>query len=72
GPAAVGWEGGAAVVPTDVPDPTLPAFVQALRGGSAEPLDEATVAGLADLVPVGRVLEALRASARTEAWCELS
>ncbi|MCU1691446.1 MAG: hypothetical protein JWM64_537, partial [Frankiales bacterium] len=33
---------------------------------------EPTVAGLADLVPVARVLAALRSSARTEAWAELS
>lgn len=71
-PDAVGWEGAASVLPGTRPDPTVPAFAAAVAGGSAEPLEAAPeVAGLTDLVPVARVLAALRASARSEGWVEL-
>lgn len=73
GPDRVGWEGGEPVVPAARDDPTVRVFAEAVAQGSAEALDTAPgVAGLADLVPVARVLAALRTSARTEAWCELS
>lgn len=77
-PRAVGWEGAVPVVPAERPDPTVAAFVGAVAAGSAEPVEVAVdaaspdIAGLADLVPVTRVLAALRASARTQAWSELS
>ncbi len=71
-PATVSWEGGGAVVPTEQADPTLPAFAAALRARSAEPLEGTRVADLADLAPLGRVLAALRESARTEVWVALS
>lgn len=70
---AVGWEGAPPVVPGERPDPTVAAFAAAVAAGTAETLEEAgDVASLADLVPVARVLAALRDAARTEAWSELS
>lgn len=78
GPDAVGWEGAQAVPPVPRVDPTAAAFADAVAAGSAEPLealvqgDVPPVAGLADLVPVARVLAALRDSARTQTWVELA
>ena len=72
GPDAVGWEGATTIAPAGREDPTVSAFAQAAAAGSAEPLELfPTVARPADLVPVARVLAALRASARSEAWVEL-
>ncbi len=85
GPDAVGWEGAEAVVPAQRDDPSVAAFAAAVAAGTAEPLELAGgradgppgpgrpgVAGLADLVATARVLAALRTSARTETWAELS
>ena len=51
----------------------IAAFAAAVDAGTAEPLEQVPdVAGLADLVPVARVLAALRSSARREDWVELA
>ena len=78
GPGRVGWEGGDAVVPAagDGQADVCAAFAAALRLGTPEPLGPTRTpwpwtADLAELVPVARVLAALRASARTEVWTEL-
>ncbi len=77
-PDGVGWEGGDGVVPApgDPAADVAEAFAEALRLGTPEPLGPTLtpwpwVADLAELVPVARVLAALRTSARTEVWAEL-